>query len=245
MSDTKTITEANFIRDRPFIILIHGYTGHHDFSPNTEIRPAYFAKDEYNIVSVDYHPLAEEPCYETAVQNLRVVANCTAQLLDFIILNNIFTFDDIHVIGFSLGGQTSGIISTYMKSGKLKRITALDPAKPLFVTAANDYKIDTTDAEFVQIIHTDVFERGILHPSGHVDFFPNGGFGQPGCHTQNETSPGSCNHARAPEYYAESINSEIGFYGYRCAHWYLYAVGLCTNNNKSEWTIMGEQTLST
>lgn len=34
-----TIIMARFIQNRPLIILLHGYTGHKDFSPNTEIRP--------------------------------------------------------------------------------------------------------------------------------------------------------------------------------------------------------------
>lgn len=53
-------------------------------------------------------------------------------------------------------------------------------------------------------------------PSGHVDFYANGGFDQPGCHQQTAMSPGSCNHDRAPEYYAESIYTEKGFWGFRC-----------------------------
>ena len=41
-------------------------------------------------------------------------------------------------------------------------------------------------------------------------------------------SPGSCNHDRAPQYYAESISSKVGFWGFRCAHWYLYAASICS-----------------
>lgn len=58
--------------------------------------------------------------------------------------------------------------------------------------------------------------RGILAPSGHVDFYANGGFDQPGCYQQTDKSPGSCNHDRAPIYYAESIQSDTGFWGFRC-----------------------------
>lgn len=69
---------------------------------------------------------------------------------------------------------------------------------------------------YTSIIHTDVFDRGLLVPLGDVDYYVNGGFNQPGCYEQIELSPGSCNHDRAPEYYAESINSEEGFWGFRC-----------------------------
>lgn len=84
---------------------------------------AYLQHGDYNIISVDYHPLAPEPCYFQAVQNLPVVAKCTAQLLDHMIATEKISLDDIHVIGFSLGAQTAGMMANYIKSGKLKRIT--------------------------------------------------------------------------------------------------------------------------
>lgn len=241
----ETIHQAPFVPDRPLIILIHGYTGHRDYAPNTSIRPAYLAYDDYNIISLDYNPLALEPCYYQAVRNLATVANCTAQLLDYMIDEGFFTLDDIHVVGFSLGGQTSGMIANYIRSGKLKRITGLDPAKPLFITAPNEFKLDQSDAEFVQVIHTDVFARGILHPSGHADFYVNGGVEQPGCSAQHMMTTGECNHNRAPEYYAESIATEVGFYGYRCAHWYLYMLGLCPVRDDSMIALMGAHTPNT
>ncbi|EAA12397.4 AGAP007991-PA, partial [Anopheles gambiae str. PEST] len=246
MFNPESVTSANFIKGRPLIVLIHGYTGHRDYAPNPTIRPAYFAYDEFNIISVDYNPLALEPCYLQAVRNLPTVANCTAQLLDFIISSDIIPLDDIHVVGFSLGGQTSGMIANYLRAGRLKRITGLDPAKPLFVFASNEYKLDQTDAEFVQVIHTDVFQRGILHPSGHTDFYVNGGVVQPGCDATTMMTTGECNHNRAPEYYAESIGTEVGFYGYRCAHWYLYMLGICRGGGPNDQiAIMGAHTPNT
>lgn len=119
----RTIMDANYVKKRPFIVLLHGYTGHKDFSPNTEIRPALFNNSDFNIISVDYQPLAPEPCYLQAVHNLPLVAKCTAQLLDFMMSKSLFTLNDLHIIGFSLGAQTAGMISNYIKTGKLKRIT--------------------------------------------------------------------------------------------------------------------------
>lgn len=151
VGNQKSLLKANFAEKRPLVILIHGYTGHRDFSPNTEIRPAYLKHADYNIISVDYKNLAAEPCYMTAVYNLPTVANCTAQLIDSLIDANIFTLERIHVIGFSLGGQTAGMIANYLRDKKkLKRITGLDPAKPLFIQADYDWRLDQTDADFVE-----------------------------------------------------------------------------------------------
>lgn len=76
------------------------------------------------------------------------------------------------------------MVGSSMKSGKLKRITGLDPAKPLFILAKNDRKLGKDDAEFVDVIHTDVLQKGILSTAGHADFYVNGGYEQPGCRIQ-------------------------------------------------------------
>lgn len=123
MADIQTVNSAPYAKGRPFLVLIHGYTGHKDFSPNSHLRPALFDNDEYNVISIDYGPLAPEPCYVQAVNNLPVVAKCTAQLLDYMMEQQTFTLDDLHIIGFSLGGQTAGMISNYVKTGKIKHIT--------------------------------------------------------------------------------------------------------------------------
>lgn len=192
VANNATIIAAPFVPNRPIIILLHGYTGHRDFSPNAEIRPAYLRDGEYNIISVDYQPLVPEPCYLQAVQNLPVVARCTAQLIDTIVERRRIPLNSVHVIGFSLGAQASGMISNYVRSGKLTRITGLDPAKPLFVLASEDHRLSWRDAEFVDVIHTDVLQRGILKPVGHADFYVNGGIEQPGCRVDTETSGYIC-----------------------------------------------------
>jgi pimeloyl-ACP methyl ester carboxylesterase len=113
IANPETSFKAKFVINRPLVVLIHGYTGDKDFAPNKQIRPAYFSKDDFNIISVDYSKLAQEPCYFWAVKNLPTVANCTAQLLNFLVDRGIFKLDDIHVIGFSLGEGTAEVFSKF------------------------------------------------------------------------------------------------------------------------------------
>ncbi|KAJ9583668.1 hypothetical protein L9F63_021991 [Diploptera punctata] len=107
---------------------------------------------------------------------------------------------------------------------------------PFFVTVDKDQKLDATDAEFVDVIHTNAFVQGKIEASGDVDFYVNGGINQPGC--WNEANPFGCDHHRAPAYFAESINSKKGFYGWSCGGFFYYLMGLCPPRHPS--IIMGD-----
>ncbi|KAF2888653.1 hypothetical protein ILUMI_17520, partial [Ignelater luminosus] len=218
-TNPKSIETAPLLKQTAFKILIHGYTGWKDYSPNTEIRPALFRHGDYNVISVDYAPLAKEPCYPSATVNAKVVGNCTAQLIDYLVQKERFPLNLFHVIGFSLGAHVTGMISEFLKSGQLEHITGLDPALPLFWHDDIHTKLDKEDAKFVDIIHTNMLAKGKLETCGDVDFYCNGGMNQPGCDAPDVENVDSCNHARAPAYYAESINSKIGFWGKSCLSW--------------------------
>lgn len=63
---------------------------------------------------------------------------------------------------------------------------ALDPADPYFQGTDIKVRLDPTDADFVDVIHTDgssilSLGMGAAQAMGHVDFYPNGGSDQPGC----------------------------------------------------------------
>ena len=65
----------------------------------------------------------------------------------------------------------------------LNRITGLDPAGPAFELARKEVRIDKSDANFVDIIHTNGGNEndgflGMNNAVGHADFFPNGGHTQ-------------------------------------------------------------------
>lgn len=66
-----------------------------------------------------------------------------------------------------------------------KLVIGLDPALPLFTTPLKDGKLDKTDAEFVDVLHTDALKEGKVEACGHADFYMNGGIEQPGCKSSN------------------------------------------------------------
>ena len=66
-------------------------------------------------------------------------------------------------------------------------MTGLDAAAPLFEHEDLDVRLDESDAEFVDGIHTSTKKVaiatgiGMMKQVGHVDFYVNGGPKQPGC----------------------------------------------------------------
>ena len=64
--------------------------------------------------------------------------------------------------------------------------SGLDPAEPYFQYTVPAVRLDPSDANFVDVVHTDVASIisggfGMNQTCGHVDFYPNGGINQPGC----------------------------------------------------------------
>lgn len=62
----------------------------------------------------------------------------------------------------------------------------LDPAGPLFESQDPRARLDATDANFVDVIHSNGEQLilgglGFWQPMGDVDYYPNGGKVQSGC----------------------------------------------------------------
>ncbi|KAL3269417.1 hypothetical protein HHI36_008487 [Cryptolaemus montrouzieri] len=196
-------------------IVIHGYGGLSVDSSTTNVTAAYLQK-KYNIIIVDWEYLSKVPCYPTAFMNTWHVAQCTSILIVSLISKGI-SMKNIHIVGFSLGAHIAGFAGEQLGKTlgmKPSRITGLDPALPLFVNPDPHWKLDSGDADFVDVIHTSAGSFGKLEPSGHVDFYLNDGMIQPFC--KSRPHPPLCSHILAGLYFAESILGDKRFIGTNC-----------------------------
>lgn len=73
----------------------------------------------------------------------------------------------------------------------------------------SDLHVNSNDALYVEVIHTEVSQIGVPVAVGDVDFFPNGGVRQPGCRDIY------CSHNRAWQLFAASL-THGGLIGHRC-----------------------------
>lgn len=84
----------------------------------------------------------------------------------------------LELIGISHGGQAISFIAKRYRdiTGKnVSRITGLDPSGPCFRNNKPEERIDASDADFVEIVHTNIEGYGLAGAVGHVDFYVNGG----------------------------------------------------------------------
>ena len=65
----------------------------------------------------------------------------------------------------------------------------MDPAGPSFDSYDLEAGLNPNRADLVDVIHTDgwgvIAHYGTLRPLGDIDYYPNGGYYQPGCWTRS------------------------------------------------------------
>ncbi|KAG8189510.1 hypothetical protein JTE90_008472 [Oedothorax gibbosus] len=155
-----------------------------------------------------------------------------------------------HRMLWSIAIYSGGIRRDYAEADTLSNTIALDPAAPYFQNMPPSVRLDTTDADFVDVIHTDsasskFLALGMSQAVGHVDFYPNNGMSQPGCSFQSIYSVFleglfdaarrfvSCHHQRAVDFFTASLNFKRALpVGYYCSNWEDYLEGRCAECGK-------------
>ncbi|XP_055308491.1 lipase member H-like [Sitodiplosis mosellana] len=224
---------AAFNKDLPTYVVVHGWKSSTSSDTVQDIKDNYLKTRDCNVIGVDWSDLAKNNFYFTPARQTRDVGSYIAEMIDFMCTVKGADINTFHLIGHSLGAHTVGYAGMYTKTGKIPRITGLDPAKPMFEdTSDNDSSLDKSDAEFVDIIHSCGGLLGYAKPLGHVDFYPNGGrASQPGCEGIYKELLEACSHGRSHQFFAASIFKKNVFTGYPCNSYESYRAGTCKKEN--------------
>ncbi|XP_026331318.1 hepatic triacylglycerol lipase-like [Hyposmocoma kahamanoa] len=220
MNDENSIINSNFNPNDPTIVIVHGWISSRESEPNPTVRSAFLSTSEVNVISVEWRELAFSD-YVTAVNGVPAVGRGIGQFLIFLNRVTGARFDQMHLVGFSLGAHVVGNAGRET-GGRVARVTGLDPSGPLW--NYNNERLNADDGVYVEAIHTDGGVLGIGLPIVQVDFFPNGGFYQPGCLVTTR-----CNHDRAWELFAVSV-THGHLFGRRCLTMLQVTTDLCTSD---------------
>ncbi|CAH3035435.1 unnamed protein product, partial [Porites evermanni] len=229
-SDVNKLRDSFFEISRRTIFLIHGYLGNLD-GIYYEIKGALLNREDCNVIMVDWSKGAAS-LYGQATGNTRLVGAQIGELIRFLIASTSHSASSavnrFYIVGHSLGAQIAGYAGSYFQDQyglSLGRITGLDPASLYFITNETSFRLDESDAQYVDVIHTDAGLFGTTLASGHTDFWPNGGGSQPGCIFN------ACDHSRAQKYFLASVEGSCSWKAYPCADYDTFLKGSCTSCN--------------
>ncbi|KAG8544055.1 hypothetical protein GDO81_023148 [Engystomops pustulosus] len=230
--DMQSLQGAPFDASHRTCFIVHGMGDRAENNWVPQLCQEILQVEDVNCIGVDWHHGSGNLLiYNQATSNVRVVGAEIASVLRTwqVTVSGLRWLQkwerDIQGSGES---QINGSIS----------LAGLDPARLHFEDTPREVSLDASDANFVDIIHTDthpLLGLGLMKPAGHFDFYPNGGQHMPGCpdrlsflNNMNalvETI--ACNHQQASRYYIESVRSPGGFLSYPCPDYESFKDGSC------------------
>ncbi|KAK7052800.1 hypothetical protein SK128_022400 [Halocaridina rubra] len=261
--DVPIIRSTTFRATKQTKILINGYLDLDGDTWYSDMVNALLDLDDFNVITVNWEGGSRTDYLQAAV-NARVVGLEIAYLMEWLKDTLSYSASNFHLIGHSLGAHIAGyagertpdvqrisgldpeytLVQGYAgeRTPDLQRISGLDPAEPLFKGLPPSVRLDPTDANFVDVIHTDsdsiyLLGLGMEQAVGHVDFYPNNGRRQPGCLnpleaffegvgqgfdyikglSPDQSSFVTCSHSRSHRLFIDSIVSSTCTYdAYNC-----------------------------
>lgn len=224
------LRSKHFNPQRKTVIFLHGFTDNPYLISGQSFALAYKLHGDYNILALDASKLIQMMYLRSSVM-VKYIGETLGVIVHDLVHKGV-PVQNIHLVGHSLGAHIGGFAGKafqIIEPGKiLPRITGMDPAGPCFFRSESDMRLDSGDAAFVDVIHTNIGVYGINKTIGHVDFYPNnGGLRQPGC------LESVCSHNRVWQLWEESVNRPNAFIGVKCESGDQFQANGCKNNEKS------------
>ncbi|XKL67584.1 hypothetical protein PGB90_003075 [Kerria lacca] len=167
--------------------------------------------NKVNFMFVDWSNYTHIP-YSILIQSkIQKVAEYVNQMIHRLILKGANP-KTIHIIGLGTGAHIGGLAAKNL-SPKIGRITGLSPFGPTWNEKPETERLSKGDADFVDIIHTNMGLFGFSKTMGDVDFLPNGGNMQTSMKNKYPLMKNIMSHLMAKTLYDDSINFGLSYIG--------------------------------
>ncbi|CAK1585949.1 unnamed protein product [Parnassius mnemosyne] len=165
---------------RKTMLYVGGFLDSPNFPIARTLASAYHEVG-YNVLLLDTNTFTTMQ-YPMAVRFMHPVGRHVAKMLS-VLMEEGLDPKKLEIVGLSLGAQTMSFIAKSFQEitgVNVSRLTGLDPAGPCFRNLGPDQRLDQVDADFVEVVQTNIDGFGMAAPIGHVNFYINGGEYQPG-----------------------------------------------------------------
>ncbi|KAH8027541.1 hypothetical protein HPB51_007091 [Rhipicephalus microplus] len=128
---TKSIGNlAQFNQRKPLKLIVHGFLESGNVSWIQGIKDAFLDEEDCNVIIIDWSGGAQLLSYIKASGNTALVGRETSLLVQRLIgtYRNTLSKDQVHIVGFSLGGQIAGFFGRHFKNSTgqlISRITGI------------------------------------------------------------------------------------------------------------------------
>ncbi|XP_053606628.1 lipase member H-like isoform X2 [Plodia interpunctella] len=226
--------------NKPIIMYIPGWMDNMNL-PMGSIMESLYKKRGYNAwrlnevqFVIKEYPIAARAVVAIGERVGMMLANLTATQPKF-------NPKKLELLGLSLGAHTMGFIAkTYTKLTGLKisRLTGMDPSGPCFRNRDPKGRVDDSDADFVDLIMTNIDSLGMAAPVGHVNIYVNGGETQPGDLYWMACGP-FCSHARSFTLWMAAMIYPESFIAIKCDSVQDAREKKCYNRRPLETNLLG------
>ncbi|XP_039439186.1 lipase member H-like [Culex pipiens pallens] len=222
---------------KPVTFVIHGWTDDAKKLWVQEMAQSVISEMDTNVVVVQWERLAAYQYEQAAKDNTLLVSGHVSKFIRFLVGRGV-ALKDVTLIGHSLGAHICGQIG-FNFDGEIGQIYGLDPARAYFTVPVDrglQFRLDSTDAHYVQMVITSRGEGGVLFGDGHDNFYPNGGNNpQPNCVIPVGSDAEFalqlfCSHMHSTTLFRLSLNASLSFEGNRCNNYARFLLGSCDSN---------------
>ncbi|XP_068625227.1 lipase member H-B-like [Battus philenor] len=213
------------------------FNGYFDsaFFPMSQAIATVYSKRGYNVLITETFQFLTY-IYPKSVRLSKVLGDKVGEFL-VQLTDQGLRGENLELVGTSLGAHISSYAAKYFYAATGKkpgRITGLDPAGPCFRALPPDSKLSPSDAERVDVLHTNMDGFGIAENLGHVDFYVNGGEFQP---SDIPSIPCLmiCSHVKSALYWWQAIINPKKFIGVKCDSIQDARFARCYNNTETNY----------